>query len=102
MGDVVLEPVDLSMAAIKHISAQLLVKMWEYIVGKPQLIVKGFVRSRICGALDDLTSDDELDELLEELDEVSDISSLSGEEPDSYEVDDESVICTSNSPSCYI
>ena len=72
--------------------------MWEYIVGNPQFVVKGFVRSGICEALDDLTSDDELDELLEELDEVLDISSLSGMEPDSYEVDDESVICTSNSP----
>ena len=58
-----LEPVDLNMAAIKHISAQWLVKMWEYIVGNPQFVVKGYVRSGICGALDDLTSDDELDKL---------------------------------------
>lgn len=48
IGDIVLEPVDLSMGAMKHISAQWLVKMWEYIIDNPQFIVNGFVRSGIC------------------------------------------------------
>lgn len=78
IGDVVLEPVDLSMGVIKHISAQWLVKMmWEYIIDNPQFIVNGFVRSDIFRALDGLTSDDELDDLLEEMDSASDTSTTS-------------------------
>lgn len=78
IGDVVLEPVDLSMGVIKHISAQWLVKMmWEYIIDNLQFIVNGFVRSDIFRALDGLTSDDELDDLLEEMDSASDTSTTS-------------------------
>ena len=43
IDDVVLVPVDLSMGTIKHISAQWLVKMWEYIIDNLQFIVNGFV-----------------------------------------------------------
>ena len=77
--------VDLSMGAIKHISAQWLVKMWEYIMDNPQFIVNGFIRSGICRALDGVTSDDELDDLLEKMDSASDTSetsSLSDDEID--------------------
>ena len=95
-----LEPVDLSMGAMKHISAQWLVKMWEYIIDNPQFIVNGFVRSGICRALDGLTSDDELDDLLEEMDPASDtiITSSSSDELDyqSSEADDESIIGVCN------
>ena len=77
IDDVVLEPVDLSMGEIKHVSAQWLVKMWEYIMDNPQFIVNGFIRSGICRALDGVTSDDELDDLLEKMDSASDTSETS-------------------------
>ena len=64
VSDVVLEPVDLSLARMKHISTNWLVEMWEYIVDNPQFVVNGFIRSGNCRALDGVISDDELDDLL--------------------------------------
>ena len=74
VSDVVLEPVDLSLTRMKHISANWLVKMWTYIVDNPQFIVNGFIRS---GIFDGVTSDDELDDLLDEMDPASDTSTTS-------------------------
>ena len=86
-----LEPVDLSMGAIKHINAQWLVKMWEYMIDNLQFIANGFVRSGICRALHGLTSDDDLDDLASD---TSATSSLSDDELDcqSGEADDKSII----------
>ena len=64
VSDVVLEPVDLSLARMKHISTNWLVEMWEYIVDNPQFVVNGFITSETCCALDGVISDDELDDLL--------------------------------------
>ena len=73
--------------------------MWEYIIDNPQFIVKGFVRSGICQALDGLTSDDKLDDLLEEMDPASDTittSSTSDELDYQSKADDESIIGVCN------
>ena len=61
---VVPEPVDLSLARMKHISTNWLVEMWECIVDNPQFVVNGFITSETCCTLDGVTSDDELDDLL--------------------------------------
>ena len=61
----VLEPVDLSLARMKNISANWLLEMWEYIVDNPQFVVNGFIRSGICCALDGVISDNELDDLIQ-------------------------------------
>ena len=64
VSDVILEPVDLSLARMKHISTNWLVEMWEYIVDNPQFVVNGFITSETCRALDGVISDDKLDDLL--------------------------------------
>ena len=64
VSDVVPEPVDLSLAIMKHISTNRLVEMWEYIVDNPQFVVNGFITSENSCALDGVTSDDKLDDLL--------------------------------------
>ena len=51
------EPIDLSMQVIKHISAKWLVNMAEYINRNPQSIVHGFLKSGITGALHDRMKD---------------------------------------------
>ena len=56
-----IQPVDLSMAAIKELSAQWLVEMAEYIASNPQFVVNGFRRSGIPAALDGLESEKEED-----------------------------------------
>ena len=48
----VIQPVNLSMAAVKERSAEWLVDMAEYIADNPQFIVHGFLRSGITYALD--------------------------------------------------
>lgn len=57
-----IEPIDLSMQAIKHISAKWLVDMAKYISNNPRFIVNGFQKSGITGAIDgvmeDTTEDD--------------------------------------------
>lgn len=68
LEDVVLEPIDMSMAVMKNISAKWFVKMAEYIADNPQFIVNGFKRAGICRALDGISSDDELDDLLHRMD----------------------------------
>ena len=52
-----IEPIALSMQVVKHISAKWLVNMAEYISRNPQLIVHGFLKSGITGALDEIMED---------------------------------------------
>ena len=61
LQDVVLKPIDLSLPALKNISASWFVQMAEYISNNPQFVVKGFAKAGISRALDGVTSDDELD-----------------------------------------
>ena len=73
-----IQPVDLSMAAVKELSAQWLVEMADFIASNPQFIVNGFRRSGIPAALDGVESEkedsgEESDELSEEEDD-SDVS----------------------------
>ena len=53
-----LNPVDLSMAAMKEITGQWLVKMYDYISNNPDFTVNGFLHSGISKALDGITDDD--------------------------------------------
>ena len=64
LSDISLEPIDMSMAVMKNISAKWFMKAAEYIADNPQFIVNGFVKAGIRRALDGITSDDELDDLL--------------------------------------
>ena len=57
-----LNPVNLSMAAMKEITGQWLVKMYDYISDNPDFIVNGFLHSGISKALDG-TCDDDLPQL---------------------------------------
>ena len=50
---VAIQPVNLSMAAVKEMSAKWLVDMFEYVSDNPQFIVNGFRRAGITHALDD-------------------------------------------------
>ena len=73
-----LNPVDLSMAAMKEITGQWLVKMYDYISDNPDFIVNGFLHSGISKALDD-TSDDDLPQS-DTNDNVNETSSESSDE----------------------
>ena len=53
-----LNPVDLSMATMKEITDQWLVKMYDYISDNPDFIVNGFLHSGISKALDGTCDDD--------------------------------------------
>ena len=68
LSDISLEPIDMSMAVMKNISAKWFVKTAEYIADNPQFIVNGFIKAGICRALGGITSDDELDDLLHMMD----------------------------------
>ena len=50
--DVVVEPVDLCMAAMKEVSASWVVETWDYIASNLQFIINGFVHAGISKALD--------------------------------------------------
>ena len=84
---VVIEPVNLSMAAIKELSAKWLVDMSDYIADNPQFIVKGFQRAGISHALDseeaaesDGDSEDELTEVISDdevdIDDMNDVEEI--------------------------
>ena len=47
---------NLSLTRMKHISTNWLVEMLEYIVDNPQFVVKGFITSETCCALDGVTN----------------------------------------------
>ena len=78
LQDIILEPIDLSMAVIKNVSAKWFVEMAEYIGDHPQFIVNGFAKAGICCALDGITSDEELDDMLQGMD--SDYEALTDSE----------------------
>lgn len=52
-----IQPIEMRMPLMKEISAKWLVDMAEYLSDNPQIIVNGFVRSGIPGALDRLQED---------------------------------------------
>ena len=72
-----IQPIDLSMQVMKHVGATWLVEMAEFISDSPQLIVDGFVRLGITGALDGVLQDEAGDDPLDEYETDSewDISS---------------------------
>ena len=74
-----LNPVDLSMAAMKEITGQWLVKMYDYISNNHDFIVNGFLYSGISKALDG-TCDDDLPQL-DTNDNANETSSESSNEP---------------------
>ena len=47
-----LQPVDLSLPRLKELGAKWMVEMSEYLAENPQIIVNGFIKSGIAGALD--------------------------------------------------
>ena len=53
LEDVILEPIDMSMAIMKNASAKWFVKMAGCIADNPQFIANGFERASICRALDE-------------------------------------------------
>ena len=65
-----LQQVNLSMAAVKELSAQWLVEMVDYITDNPQFVVNGFRRASIPGTLDGF--EDEEENTGEESDKLSD------------------------------
>ena len=76
-----IEPIDLSMQVIKHISAKWLVNMAEYISRNPQFIVHGFLKSGITGPLDN--------DVKEDLTEGDDPEDAESEGEFDFESDDE-------------
>ena len=57
-----LQPIDLSMARMKEVSAEWLVEMATYIAENPQFLVNGFLKSGIVHAIDDTVTENETDE----------------------------------------
>ena len=55
-----LEPINLGLPALKEVGAKWLVDMAAYISSNPQIVVNGFIRSGISGALDGEGHDDDL------------------------------------------
>ena len=53
-----LDEINLGLPVLKEVGAKWLVKMAEYIAENPQLIVNGFIRSGITGALDGCDDDE--------------------------------------------
>ena len=75
----VIQPVNLSMAAIKKRSAKWLVDMAEYIADNPQFIVHGFLRAGITYALDgEEATESEGDSVDEPTEVISDDESIDG------------------------
>ena len=58
MEELEIQPIDLSMKAIKELSTKWLVNAVKYISDNPGIIVNGFIRSGILGALDGEASED--------------------------------------------
>ena len=56
-----LDPIDLSSAVVKEKSARWLVELADYMAANPQIIVNGFMRTGITGALDGIQDDDSMD-----------------------------------------
>lgn len=76
-----LEPISLDLAVLKELMAQWLVDMADYFAINPMIIVNGFVKAGITGALDgDIEKDEEDEE--EEDDTEDDFDVSSNEESD--------------------
>ena len=58
MEELEIQPIDLSMSAMKEVSAKWLVNAANYISDNPGIIVNGFIRSGILRVLDGETSED--------------------------------------------
>jgi len=83
-----LQPVDLSLPALRELGAKWLVEMAEYISSNPSFIVKGFSRSGISRALDGTDSDEEeTDPDYSESSEESSDEDTSEDESDSETLD---------------
>ena len=85
--EVELQPVDLSLPALRDLGGQWLVEMSEYISDNPQIIVNGFLKSGITQAIDevaivdtDLDEDDLSDEKSSDEDGMTDNDSTGGNE----------------------
>lgn len=61
-----LEPIDLSLSVLKEVGAKWLVEMAKYFEDNPMIIVNGFIRSGITGALDGVETDSMDDEPTDE------------------------------------
>jgi len=48
----IIEPIDLTMAVMKEVSASWLIEMWDYISDNPQFIINGFLHAGISKTLD--------------------------------------------------
>ena len=57
-----IEPVNLGLPMLKELGAKWLVQMAEYFSENPQLIVNGFVKAGIAGALDHRDSSEQEDQ----------------------------------------
>ena len=63
-----IKPIDLSMSVLKEVGAKWLVEMAEYFQENPRIIVNGFIRSGITGALDGVEDDNLEDDPTESID----------------------------------
>lgn len=86
-------PVSLSMPVLKEVGAKWFVEMFEYISDNPQIIVNGFIRAGICGALDVVASEDsgDVDDSSEESVEDYD-SDFSEESDEDYDCDQQTLV----------
>ena len=82
--DFQVQPVDLSMAAMKHIGARWLEEMHSYVKDNPQLIVNGFMKAGIPQAIDLFYE--------EESDEAEDVEESDDEAEDIEESDDKAAL----------
>jgi hypothetical protein len=69
-----IQPINLSFAGMKHLTATWLVGMAAYISDNPQFVVNGFRHSGILAALDDNSDDEETDieDFTDDADMISD------------------------------
>ena len=52
----------LSLPTLRELGASWLVDMADHFANYPDIIVSGFIKSAVCGALDDLESDEEVED----------------------------------------
>ena len=57
-----LEPINLGLLMLKELGTKWLVEMAEHFEDNPQIIVNGFIRAGIVGALDQVSSEQENEE----------------------------------------
>ena len=87
-----LQPIDLSLPLLRELGAKWIVEMAGYFANNPDIIVKGFIRSGISGALDGVNTDEEeIDSNDNEHSEVSSDEETSDEETPETTLESESV-----------